>query len=114
MADCSRKSENMDKTIVITGMGAVTPIGTGVETYWNNLIAGHCGIAPIRQCDTTALPVKVAAEIKDFDPAALLPKPLLRETVPFMQYGYAAAQEALILPWSPGGWALCWVPRWPA
>lgn len=95
MTDCSRKSENMDKTIVITGMGAVTPIGTGVETYWNNLIAGHCGIAPIRQCDTTALPVKVAAEIKDFDPAALLPKPLLRETVPFMQYGYAAAQEAL-------------------
>lgn len=95
---CVRERRNtMDETIVITGMGAVTPIGIGVETYWNNLIHGVSGIAPIAQCDTSAIPVKVAAEVKDFDAAALLPKGLPRETVPFMQFAYAAAQEALTM-----------------
>ena len=91
------RRKRMDQIIVITGMGAVTPIGIGVETYWNNLVAGVSGIAPIAQCDTSALTVKVAAEVKGFDAAALLPKGLPRETVPFMQFGYAAAQEALVM-----------------
>lgn len=86
----------MKKTIVITGMGAVTPIGIGVETYWNNLIGGVCGVGPIRQFDPTSIPVKVAAEVKDFVPENHMPKALVRETVPFMQFGYVAAMEALI------------------
>ncbi len=85
----------MQNRIVITGMGAVTPIGIGVESFWNNLIAGACGIGPIRQFDPVNIPVKLAAEIKDFHPEDHLPKSLVRETVPFMQYGFAAAEEAL-------------------
>ncbi len=85
----------MKEPIVITGMGAVTPIGIGVNTYWHNLISGACGIGPIAQCDCEALPVKVAAEVRDFSPETALPKHLIRETVPFMQYAFAAAAEAL-------------------
>lgn len=54
--------EIVKKKIVITGMGAVTPIGSGVEEYWNNLIAGACGIDKIRQFDATDLAVRIAAE----------------------------------------------------
>lgn len=85
----------MQNRIVITGMGAVTPIGVGVEAFWNNLIQGACGIGPIRQFDSATIPIKLAAEVKDFHPEDLLPKSLIRETVPFMQFGFAAAEEAL-------------------
>lgn len=90
-----RKLYAMRNRIVITGMGAVTPIGTGVETFWNNLIAGKNGIGPIRQFDPSDISIKLAAEVKDFHAEALLPKSLIRETVPFMQFGYAAVEEAL-------------------
>ena len=52
------------KRIVITGMGAVTPIGIGVETYWNSLISGVCGIGPLNRLDTADLPVKIGGEIR--------------------------------------------------
>ena len=61
------------KRIVITGMGAVTPIGIGVETYWNSLISGVCGIGPLNRLDTADLPVKIGGEIRDFDPAQYMP-----------------------------------------
>ena len=53
--------------IVVTGMGAVTPVGCGVESYWNNLINGECGIDRIMRFDAESLAVKIAAEVKDFD-----------------------------------------------
>ena len=53
--------------IVVTGMGAVTPIGCGVDDYWNNLIDGRCGIDRIMRFDADNLAVKIAAEVKDFD-----------------------------------------------
>lgn len=81
--------------IVVTGMGAVTPIGIGVEQYWENLVAGKCGVEKITRFDTENLPVKIAAEVKDFDALAFMPKKLTREMDVFMQYGYAAAMEAL-------------------
>ena len=81
--------------IVITGMGAVTPVGIGVAEYWKNLTAGKSGIARIRQFDPSELAVQIAAEVPDFNPAALLPKHLIRETDAFMQYAYLAAEEAL-------------------
>ena len=59
--------EIVKKKIVITGMGAVTPIGSGVEEYWNNLIAGACGIDKMRQFDATDLAVRIAAEVDSFD-----------------------------------------------
>ena len=86
----------MNKRIVVTGMGAVTPIGTGVDTYWNNLIAGVSGIAPITRFDTSLIPVHFAGEVKDFDPASI-PKAYEKNLAPFGQYAFAAAQEALAM-----------------
>ncbi len=83
------------KKIVITGMGAVTPIGIGVKSYWNNLIAGACGVGTITRFDTASLPVKVAAEVRDFVPEEHMPKRLARDAALFSQFAYAAAEEAL-------------------
>lgn len=85
-----------EKRLVITGMGACTPIGIGVQQYWKNLINGVCGIDRITRFDASSLPVQIAAEVKDFDPSAYLPKPLARTMDLFMQYAYAAAEEALL------------------
>lgn len=89
------KMQTTNSRLVITGMGAVTPIGIGVEEYWKNLVAGECGVKKITKFDTTDLPVKIAAEVKEFEAEAYMPKKLTREMDPFMQYGYAAAMEAI-------------------
>ncbi len=91
MTGTKRKNDR----IVITGMGAVTPIGIGVEEYWRNLAAGRCGVEKITRFDTEGLSVKIAAEVKGFDPEKYMPKKLTREMDAFMQYGYAAAMEAI-------------------
>ncbi len=83
------------KRIVITGMGAVTPVGVGVEDYWANIIAGKSGIDTIKSFDASELPVRFAGEIKDFNAAERLSKDLARKTDPFMQYAYVAAEEAV-------------------
>lgn len=85
----------MGEQIVITGMGAVTPIGIGVENFWKALIDGVRGVEPITRFDVTDLPVKFAGCVKDFNPEQFMPKKLTREMDLFMQYGYAAAEEAL-------------------
>ena len=64
----------MKQNLVITGMGAVTPIGIGVDTYWNNLISGACGISQITRFDPEQSPVKIAAEVKDFHPDDFMSK----------------------------------------
>ena len=89
--------EIVKKKIVITGMGAVTPIGSGVEKYWNNLIAGACGIDKIRQFDATDLAVRIAAEVHSFDLQKYMPKKMIHETDAFTQYAYVAAAEALAM-----------------
>ena len=86
---------HMNEAIVVTGMGAITPIGKSVDEYWKNVTAGVCGVGPITRFDTDELPVKIAAEVKDFEPTDYMPKKLTREMDPFMQFGYAAAIEAL-------------------
>lgn len=85
-----------EKKLVITGMGACTPIGIGVQSYWKSLIGGTCGIGPITRFDASALPVRIAAEVRGFDAAEYMPKALARTTAPFMQFAYAAAEEALL------------------
>lgn len=85
----------MEKKLVVTGMGAVTPLGTGVEKYWSNLISGKCAIDFITKIDTSCLPIKIAGEVRDFDPSQRLSKKLCREADIFMQYGIAAAFEAI-------------------
>ena len=83
------------KKIVITGMGAVTPVGIGVDEYWKNITAGVSGIDTIKSFDASELAVQVAGEIKDFTPTDYLEKDLVRKTDPFMKYAYIAAEEAL-------------------
>ena len=81
--------------VVITGMGAVTPIGTGVEVYWNNLIAGKCGIDRLAHLDVSGLPVQIGGEIRDFDPTKFIPRNQVSKMARFTQFAYAAAGEAL-------------------
>lgn len=81
--------------IVITGMGAVTPIGIGVDEYWENLIQGECGIDYIKSFDAEEVPVKIAGEVKNFNPDKYMSKDLVRKMDAFMQYAYVASEEAL-------------------
>lgn len=83
------------KKIVVTGMGAVTPVGIGVESYWNNITAGASGIDTIKTFDPSELAVQIAGEVKNFNPSDYLPKDLIRKTDPFMQYAYIAAEESM-------------------
>lgn len=85
----------MKERLVITGMGAVTPIGIGVETYWNSLIGGKCGVERITRFNPKESPVKIAAQVKNFNPDDFMTKKQSREMDLFMQYGYAAGEEAL-------------------
>ncbi len=85
----------MKKKLVITGMGAVTPIGTGTDKYWNNLIHGECGVDRITRFDASGLPVQIAAEVKDFDPKNYISAKLIREMDLFQQFAFASASEAL-------------------
>ena len=85
----------MGEKLVITGMGAVTPVGIGVSGYWQGLVSGRCGIGPITRLDASALPVSRAAEVKDFHPRDVLPSRLCTDMDLFMQYAFAAAEEAL-------------------
>ena len=84
------------RRVVITGMGVVSPVGNDLETTWNNFINGVCGIAPITSFDTTDLPVKIAGELKDFDPiAAGVDKGFVKRNDRFAVYAMAAAAQAM-------------------
>lgn len=83
------------RRVVITGMGAVTPVGNTAKEYWNSLIEGKLGIAPIAAFDTSDLAVKIAAEVKDFDPSGVLSKPEVRRSDRYSQYAMVAAAEAM-------------------
>lgn len=88
----------MERTrICITGMGAVTPLGTGIEAFWDALTGGKCGISDIEGMDGEILPVKRAGQIKDFDPRAHLSVKLAQDLEPYAQYAYVAAEEAVCM-----------------
>ena len=81
---------------MITGLGVVTPLGLDLEHFWQNLLAGQCGIDTITLFDATEYDCRIAAEVKDFDPAAFLPSSKeVRRTDRFTQFGVAAGQQAL-------------------
>ncbi len=81
--------------VVITGMGVISPVGNSVGTFWENLTAGKCGIDFITEFDTTDFKVKVAAEVKGFEPREWLEKSEIRKTDRFSQYALAAASQAV-------------------
>ncbi|MGZ4294115.1 MAG: beta-ketoacyl-ACP synthase II [Solirubrobacteraceae bacterium] len=80
---------------VITGMGAVTPVGNDLPTTWANLVAGRSGVGVITRFDADAYPVNIAAEVKDFDPTLAMPAKEVRKTGRDVHYGVAAAMEAI-------------------
>jgi 3-oxoacyl-[acyl-carrier-protein] synthase II len=85
---------NGQRRIVVTGLGAVTPLGNDPETYWKNLTAGESGAAPITLFDTDGFPVTFACELKDFDPTEYVEKRKARKMDRFAQMIIAAARQA--------------------
>lgn len=83
------------RRVVVTGLGAVTPIGNNMDEYWNGLVNGVNGIAPITRFDTTDSKCKLAAEVKNFDPSAVLDKGTVRKTDLYTQYALVSADEAM-------------------
>ena len=87
------------RRVVITGIGPVTPVGTGVEDFWTGLTTGRNGIRPIENFDASDLSVSVAGEVPGFDPAAWLEPKEVRRTDPFVRYAMASAK----LAWEDAG-----------
>lgn len=85
----------MKRRVVVTGMGAITPIGNSVEAFWNSVCAERIGFAPITYFDTTDYKCKLAAEVKDFDAAQYMDKKAARRMEQFCQFAVAAAKEAI-------------------
>ena len=83
------------RRVVVTGMGALTPIGNDLESYWNGLISGTSGSADITHFDATNFKTKFACELKGFDPADHFEKKEFRRYDRFSQYGIVAASEAI-------------------
>ena len=83
------------KRVVVTGMGAITPIGLGVDNYWEGIKQGKLGFGEITKFDTTDYKVKIAAEVKDFNPKEYMDPKSARRMEAFCQYAVAAAKEAL-------------------
>lgn len=85
----------MNRRVVVTGMGAITPIGSDVESFWNGLKEKKVGIAPITQFDTTDFKATLAAEVKDFDPKNYMDIKAAKRMERFAQFAVAATKEAL-------------------
>jgi 3-oxoacyl-[acyl-carrier-protein] synthase II len=83
------------KKVVVTGIGAVTPLGNDPNAFWNNLIAGNSGAGPITHFDPKHFKTRFACELKNFDPAPLLDRNEIKRTDLFTQYALIAADQAL-------------------
>ncbi|HEY7993072.1 MAG: beta-ketoacyl-ACP synthase II [Candidatus Eremiobacterales bacterium] len=83
------------RRVVVTGLGAVTPLGITVEEFWSNVAAGRSGVGPITLFDASPLPTRFAAEVKGFEPTAFINKKDARKMDRFTQFAFVAAQQAL-------------------
>lgn len=84
------------RRVVVTGMGVVSPVGIGVDAFWNALLAGKSGVTPITEFDATDFPVKIAGEVKDFDPVKYVgDKKTVRHMDRNAQFAVAAAKMAI-------------------
>ena len=87
--------KDLSRRAVVTGIGAVTPIGNDHPTYWRNLVAGVSGGAPITHFDASGFDVRIAAEVKGFDPAVAMDRKMARRMSRFIHFGMAAGKEAV-------------------
>ena len=84
----------MKRRVVVTGLGAVTPIGNTVDAFWHSIKSGTVGIGAITKFDTTNYKVKLAAEVKDFDAKERMDARAARRMETFSQFAVAASKEA--------------------
>ena len=84
-----------NRRVVVTGMGAITPIGNSVEEFWNGIKEGKTGFGSITYFDTADYRCKLAAEVKNFDPAQYMDKKSARRMEQFCQFAVAAAGQAI-------------------
>ncbi len=84
-----------DRKVAITGLGVVSPLGCETDSFWKNICSGVCGIGEIRAFDASDYKVRIAAEVKDFDPLRFIEKSQLRKTDLFAQYAAGAAAMAM-------------------
>lgn len=85
----------MTRRVVVTGLGAVCPVGNDVPTMWKNMLDGVCGIEEITNFDTSDLKVHIAGTVKNFDPLQYFEKREIKKLDPYCQYAIAAAQQAV-------------------
>ncbi len=83
------------RRVVVTGLGALTPLGNTVEEFWSGLTAGRSGIGPITKFDATGYPTRIAGEIRNFDPLAYVDKKEARRLDPYLQYAIACSAMAV-------------------
>jgi 3-oxoacyl-[acyl-carrier-protein] synthase II len=83
------------RRVVVTGMGALTPVGNTVKDFWSSIIEGRSGAAPIRSFDTTKFKTRFACELKEYDPLNYFEKPEVRKIDPFTQYALITSDEAI-------------------
>ncbi len=85
----------MKRRVVVTGVGVVSPLGLDVPATWEALLAGTSGIGPITRFDASAFAVRIAGEVRGFDPATFIEKKEIKKMDPFIHYAIAAAEEAM-------------------
>ncbi len=86
---------SLKRRVVITGQGVITPVGLNVNDFWTSLIEGQSGIAPITGFDTTDMPTKIGAQVKDFDPLQYMSKKDASKWAQFTQFAVAATKQAM-------------------
>src|SRR5690554_3317812 len=84
-----------ERRVVITGLGIISPVGTGKEKFWSNIMEGQSGIGPITKFDASQLSARIAGEVKDFQPENYIDKKEARRMDLFTQYAVAAAKMAV-------------------
>jgi 3-oxoacyl-[acyl-carrier-protein] synthase II len=88
-------NSELARRAVVTGIGAVTPIGNDAKTYWRNLVGGVSGGGPITSFDASSFDVRIAAEVKDFDPTVAMDRKMARRMSRFIHFAMAASVEAV-------------------
>jgi len=91
----SLRSEHMNRRVVITGIGVVSPLGNNIEEFWSKIKTGTSGIGPITHLDPEEYPSKIAGEVRDFNPSDFVDKKDARKMALFSQYAISGAVQAM-------------------